>query len=219
LVIGEPLPEQAHRAYSHGVMIPELAIRPCRLEDVGAICDVINSASVAYAGVIPTDRFRTPYMPQEELEQEIDAGVRFWGWYNGLGRVWPAQATAHTEPPRPDIACGTLVGVMGVQEVDDATLIRHAYVLPAHQRQGIGKRLLAQLTTQARDPLYVGTWADATWAVRFYQRNGFELVAPARKDELLQRYWSIPQRQIDTSVVLQRAKTTGGAGGPELPMP
>jgi N-acetylglutamate synthase-like GNAT family acetyltransferase len=96
---------------------------------------------------------------------------------------------------------------MGIQELDDATLLRHAYVLPTHQGQGIGKGLLVHLTARARDPLYVGTWADATWAIRFYERNGFELVTPTNKDELLQRYWSIPQRQIDTSVVLQRAKT------------
>jgi GNAT superfamily N-acetyltransferase len=158
-------------------------------------------------------------MPHDELKHEIDAGVRFWGWYDGAGPMLPTRAAAPMAPAHLDVSRTKLVGVMGIQEVDDATLIRHAYVLPAHQRTGIGKGLLAQLTAQARDPLYVGTWADATWAIRFYERNGFELVAPANKDKLLQRYWSIPQRQIDTSVMLQRAKMTGGAGSRELPAP
>ena len=124
-------------------------------------------------------------MTRAELKAEIAAGVDFWGWYE-LG-------TAET-----------LVGVMGVQRVRDATLIRHAYVRPSHQSRGVGRALLTALVTQATGPVLVGTWAAATWAIRFYERHGFRLVAAEEKDRLLDAYWTIPRRQRDTSVVLAR---------------
>jgi GNAT superfamily N-acetyltransferase len=157
------------------------SIRPCVNADFDAMCAVINAAATAYAGVIPADRYDVPYMPDDELRDEIAAGVRFWGWYDPDG----------------------LSGVMGIQDVDDVTLIRHAYVTPSRQGTGIGSRLLAHLMSLPRQPLLVGTWADATWAVHFYERHGFRLVTPEEKDRLLRRYWSIPARQVDTSVVLR----------------
>ena len=159
---------------------PHATIRPCASADFDAMHAVINAAATAYAGVIPADRYRVPYMPADELRDEIAAGVHFWGWHDPEG----------------------LSGVMGIQDVDDVTLIRHAYVTPERQGAGIGSRLLAHLLRLPHQPLLVGTWADATWAVRFYERHGFRLVAPEEKDCLLRRYWSIPGRQIDTSVVL-----------------
>jgi GNAT superfamily N-acetyltransferase len=155
-------------------------IRPCVDADFDVMYAIINAAATAYAGVIPGDRYHVPYMPADELREEIAAGVRFWGWYDSDG----------------------LSGVMGIQDVDDVTLIRHAYVRPDRQGRGIGSRLLAHLTSLPHQPLLVGTWADATWAVRFYERHGFRLVSQEEKDRLLRRYWSIPERQVDTSVVL-----------------
>jgi GNAT superfamily N-acetyltransferase len=151
--------------------------------DVGDVLAVIGAASVAYRDVIPADRYREPYMPPDELRHEIAAGVRFWGCYAG----------------------GELVGVMGIQDVDDVTLIRHAYVLPAWQRRGVGSLLLAHLRGLGGQRLLVGTWAAATWAVRFYERHGFALVSREEKDRLLRRYWDIPERQVETSVVLMRS--------------
>ena len=159
---------------------PPPAIRPCAGADFEAMYAVINAAATAYAGVIPADRYHVPYRPADELRDEIAAGVRFWAWRDPEG----------------------LSGVMGIQDVDDVTLIRHAYVTPQRQRVGIGSRLLAHLLGLPHQPLLVGTWADATWAVRFYERHGFRLVTRKEKDRLLRRYWSIPERQVDTSVVL-----------------
>ncbi len=156
-------------------------IRPCAEADFAAIHAVINAAATAYAGVIPADRYHMPYMTADELRDEIASGVRFWGWLDPEG----------------------LSGVMGIQDVDDVTLIRHAYVTPERQGFGIGSRLLAHLLNLRHQPLLVGTWADATWAVRFYERHGFRLVTQEEKDRLLRRYWSIPERQVDTSVVLR----------------
>jgi GNAT superfamily N-acetyltransferase len=155
-------------------------VRRCADADFDAMHDVINAAATAYAGFIPADRYHVPYMPAAELRGEIAAGVRFWGWHDREG----------------------LSGVMGIQDVDDVTLIRHAYVMPERQGTGIGSRLLGHLLSLPHEPLLVGTWADATWAVRFYERHGFRLVTPEEKDRLLRRYWSIPERQVDTSVVL-----------------
>ena len=171
-------------------------IRPSSGADFDAMLRIINAAARAYAGVIPSDRYRDPYMTPEELRAEIRAGVRFWGWFDDL----PAATAASAK----EIDDDRLIGVMGVQEVADVTLIRHAYVLPAEQRRGIGGRLLAHLGGRAARPLLVGTWASAHWAIRFYERHGFELVTPQQKDDLLRRYWSIPERQVDTSVVLRR---------------
>lgn len=155
-------------------------IRECSLEDRGQIFDVINDAAQAYKGVIPADRWKHPYMPMDELVQEIEAGVKFWGCYRD----------------------NDLVGVMGIQQVKDVTLIRHAYVRTAWQGRGIGGQLLEQLRRMTTRRLLVGTWADATWAIRFYQQHGFRLVEPNVKDQLLRTYWDIPERQIETSVVL-----------------
>ena len=155
-------------------------IRPCRDDERPAILAIVNAAAEAYRGVIPADRWHDPYMPADELDREIAAGVAFWGYEDG----------------------GELVGVMGIQQVLDVDLIRHAYVLPGRQRGGVGGALLEHLCARAERPMLVGTWAAAGWAVRFYERHGFQLVSPDRKTELLRAYWDIPERQIETSVVL-----------------
>src|SRR5687768_2432457 len=155
-------------------------IRPCRSDEHVAILAIVNAAAEAYRGVIPPDRWRDPYMPAEELAREIEDGVVFWGYEEQ----------------------GELVGVMGVQDVGDVDLIRHAYVLPGRQRGGIGGALLEHLAGSAERPMLVGTWAAAEWAIRFYERHGFELLPRERAAELLRTYWSIPERQIETSVVL-----------------
>jgi GNAT superfamily N-acetyltransferase len=142
---------------------------------------IVNAAAEAYRGVIPADRWHDPYMSGEALDREIAAGVEFWGIED---------------------EAGALAGVMGIQAVRDVDLIRHAYVRPGLQGTGIGRRLLEDLTARAERPLLVGTWAAATWAIRFYERNGFELVGREEKDRLLATYWSIPERQVETSVVL-----------------
>jgi GNAT superfamily N-acetyltransferase len=161
-------------------------IRPCAYADLPAMLGLVNAAAIAYAGVIPEDRYHQPYMPRDEMVGEIEAGVRFWGLFDDDG---------------------VLAGVMGIQDVDDVTLIRHAYVLPERQRGGVGGRLLRHLVDLAGPPptrpLLVGTWATAWWAVAFYERHGFSLVPPAEKDRLLRRYWDIPERQVETSVVLR----------------
>jgi GNAT superfamily N-acetyltransferase len=156
-------------------------IRRCTEIDLTTIETVINAAAQVYRGVIPADCWHEPYMNSSQLQAEVAAGVNFWGWDE----------------------LDTLTGVMGVQRVREATLIRHAYVLPAHQGRGLGGALLKMLTGQASRPLLVGTWAAAEWAIRFYQRHGFRLVSPAEKDRLLNSYWSIPVRQRETSVVLE----------------
>lgn len=155
-------------------------IRRCEDSDFDTIYSIVNEAARAYKGIIPQDRWKEPYMPQEELRHEIDNGVVFWGYEEG----------------------GELVGVMGIQQVQDVTLIRHAYVRPARQNQGIGEELLATLGGQTACPTLVGTWTEATWAIRFYEKNGFGLVSAEEKDRLLRKYWSIPDRQVETSVVL-----------------
>jgi GNAT superfamily N-acetyltransferase len=155
-------------------------IRRCRDDDRTAILAIINNAAEAYRGVIPADRWHEPYMPREELEREIAAGVVFWGYEED----------------------GRLVGVMGLQPVRDVDLIRHAYVLPSSQRRGVGGALLGHLRRSTTRDILVGTWEAADWAIRFYRRHGFELVAPARKTVLLKTYWNIPDRQIEASVVL-----------------
>jgi N-acetylglutamate synthase-like GNAT family acetyltransferase len=157
-------------------------IRSCTDVDIAAIEAVINEAAQAYRGVIPTDCWHEPYMSRSDLMAEIAAGVAFWGWED----------------------VGTLVGVMGLQKVRDATLIRHAYVRPAYQGRGIGGALLVTLAGQITGPLLVGTWAAAEWAIRFYARHGFRQVSVLEKQRLLQTYWSVPLRQQESSVVLTR---------------
>jgi GNAT superfamily N-acetyltransferase len=155
-------------------------IRPCRDDERGEILAIVNAAAEAYRGVIPPDRWHHPYMGAGELDGEIAAGVEFWGCE----------------------VDGALAGVMGTQAVGDVDLIRHAYVRPGSQGRGIGGHLLAHLRSRSQRRMLVGTWADAEWAIRFYARHGFEQVTPERRTELLQTYWSIPERQIETSVVL-----------------
>ena len=155
-------------------------IRPCREDERAAIVEIVNAAAEAYRGVIPADRWHEPYMPLSELDVEIAAGVEFWGYE----------------------ADGALVGIMGFQPVGEVDLIRHAYVAPGRQRGGVGGALLEHLARSSTRPMLVGTWAAAEWAIRFYRRHGFELVSPERKSELLKTYWTIPDRQIETSVVL-----------------
>ena len=158
------------------------SIRPCRDDERTAILAIVNAAAEAYRGVIPADRWHEPYMAAAELDREIAAGVAFWGYE----------------------ADGALLGIMGIQPVREVDLIRHAYVAPGSQRRGVGAALLEHLARSTTRRLLVGTWAAAEWAIRFYRRHGFELVGPERKATLLKTYWSIPHRQIKTSVVLAR---------------
>jgi len=167
-------------------------IRRCGDADFPVIAAVINEAAEAYRGVIPPDCWHEPYMPGSALKAEIVAGVSFWGWEES----------------------GVLMGVMGLQYVRDATLIRHAYVRTAYQSRGIGGKLLRFLAEQANGPLLVGTWTAAEWAIRFYERHGFRLVSAAEKDRLLTTYWSIPPRQQETSVVLLRERQNSGHDTP-----
>jgi len=162
-------------------------IRRCRNGDVEAILAIVNTAAEAYRGVIPADRWREPYMDREELEAEIADAVTFWGYE----------------------ADGELVGVMGIQLLEDVDLIRHAYVLPGRQGRGIGGELLAHLQRLTDRQVLVGTWAAAEWAIRFYRRHGFEQVTPEQKTMLLRTYWNIPERQIETSVVLAKPPLDG----------
>jgi len=153
-------------------------IRQLSHKDMDAIYEIINQAARAYRGVIPDDCYHEPYMPKQKLRREMESMI-FFGWEEE----------------------GQLVGVMGFQPVQDVTLIRHAYVLPNYQRKGIGTRLLTHLKRMTKTRcLLVGTWSDASWAIDFYQKHGFRLMP--NKDELLTRYWNIPQRQVETSVVL-----------------
>ena len=164
-------------------------IRLCRADEGAAILSIINAAAEVYRDVIPTDQWHEPYMPRDELDREIAAGVTFWGFENN----------------------GVLTGVMGLQSMRDVDLIRHAYVLPAQQRHGIGGKLLHHLRQTSTRPMLVGTWAAAEWAIRFYERHSFQLVSPTRKTVLLKTYWSIPDRQIETSVVLANPPEDGVA--------
>ncbi len=144
---------------------------------------IINDAARAYRGVIPADRWHEPYMSASELETQIAEGVVFW--------------VADDE--------GRMSGVMGIQDKGDVALVRHAYVASTTQRSGVGTRLLRHIENLVDKPILIGTWAAASWAIQFYQRNGFTLVTAAEKDRLLRKYWSIPERQIETSVVLANA--------------
>jgi GNAT superfamily N-acetyltransferase len=157
-------------------------IRPCRDDERAAILAVVNAAAEAYRGVIPPDRWHEPYMSSEELAGEVEAGVEFWGYEED----------------------GELVGVIGIQPLSDVDLIRHAYVSPGRQRGGIGGALLEHVSRAATRRILVGTWAAAEWAISFYRRHGFELLSRERATELLRTYWTIPDRQIETSVVLAK---------------
>jgi N-acetylglutamate synthase-like GNAT family acetyltransferase len=144
------------------------------------IYEIINEAAQVYNGVIPADCWKEPYMSDDELRHEMDAGVAFWRYEED----------------------GQLVGVMGIQHVQDVTLIRHAYIRTGKQNQGIGGQLLSYLRSQTTRPILIGTWANAMWAIRFYEKHGFRLVSSGEKDRVLRKYWSINERQIETSVVL-----------------
>ena len=165
-------------------LVEKIVIRQCDHSDFEVIYEVINDAAQAYHGVIPADCWKEPYMSEKELQHEMDAGVAFWGYERD----------------------GKLIGVMGIQHVQDVTLIRHAYIRTGKQNQGIGGQLLSYLRNQTTCPVLVGTWADAVWAIRFYEKHGFRLVSPEEKDRLLRKYWSIHERQIETSVVLADEK-------------
>ncbi len=157
-----------------------VTIRRCTDRDIEDILAIVNDAAQAYRGVIPADCWHEPYMPRDALRAEIAAGVEFQG-YDEAGR---------------------LLGVMGVQPVRDVVLIRHAYVRTASRRRGIGGRLLEHIKSGTEPPLLVGTWAAADWAIRFYQGHGFDPVPRVEIPALLRRYWDIPERQIETSIVL-----------------
>jgi GNAT superfamily N-acetyltransferase len=166
-------------------------IRPCTGSDFNRMLEIINDAARAYAGIIPADRWKDPYMPADELRHEIDDGVAFWGHEDG----------------------GRLIGIMGIQDAGDVTLIRHAYVATAFRRGGTGSLLLAELAGRTDRALLIGTWADADWAIRFYEKHGFRKVSTAEKDMLLRKYWKIPERQVETSVVLADSRYRTGAHG------
>jgi N-acetylglutamate synthase-like GNAT family acetyltransferase len=168
-----------------------MLIRDSEEADVPHILAVINEAAKAYRGVIPADQWREPYMPKHELEREIAHGVRFW--------------VAEEE--------GRLLGVMGIQDRGAVALVRHAYVVPTTQRKGVGTSLLRHVESLARKPILIGTWADASWAIDFYRRNGFTVVPDTQKERLLRTYWSIPERQIETSVVLADRRWMEGQQG------
>lgn len=155
-------------------------IRPCQKSEFEIMYDIINDAAQAYRGIIPADRWQEPYMSREELRHEISDGVVFWGYEED----------------------GELLGIMGIQDVRDVTLMRHAYVRTERRNQGIGGKILCALQDKTTRPVLIGTWAAAVWAVRFYEKHGFRLVSPEEKDRLLKKYWSIPERQVETSVVL-----------------
>jgi GNAT superfamily N-acetyltransferase len=158
------------------------SIRRCADGEREAIFAIVNAAAEAYRGVIPADRWHDPYMPMAEVDGEIEAGVEFWGYEEG----------------------GELLGIMGIQRLGEVDLVRHAYVLPESQGKGVGGALLEHLINAAERLALVGTWAAAEWAIGFYRRHGFEEVSPKQKDRLLREHWNIPDRQIETSVVLAK---------------
>ncbi len=162
-------------------------IRPCGEADTTTILEIVNDAAEAYRGVIPEDRWREPYMPRAELEGELREGVRFWARLDG----------------------GRMVAVMGLQDVLDVSLVRHAYTRTDDQGRGHGSALLAHVRALTGRPLLIGTWRAAVWAIRFYRGHGFEVVDDARAQSLLRRYWRVPEAQMTASVVL--AEAPGGA--------
>jgi N-acetylglutamate synthase-like GNAT family acetyltransferase len=159
-------------------------IRRSVAADFAAILAIINDAARAYRGVIPADRWHDPYMSGDELAKEMAGGVAFW--------------VAERD--------GRVTGVMGIQDKGDVALVRHAYVASTTQRSGVGTHLLRHVEGLADKPILIGTWAAASWAIEFYRRNGFTVVSSSDKDRLLRTYWSIPARQIETSVVLANGR-------------
>jgi N-acetylglutamate synthase-like GNAT family acetyltransferase len=161
-----------------------IVVRKSVEADFAAILAIVNDAAHAYRGVIPVDRWHEPYMPADELAREIAEGVVFW--------------VAEQD--------GRLSGVMGIQDKGDVALVRHAYVAPTTQRTGVGTSLLRHVESLVDTPILIGTWAAASWAIEFYRRNGFAIVPSGDKDRLLRTYWSIPARQVETSVVLANGR-------------
>jgi len=161
-----------------------MMIRQCKENETGTIFHIINDAAKAYEGIIPTDRWKVPYMSMDELKQEVKNGVIFWGYEEAK----------------------ELQGVMGIQDVQDVSLMRHAYVLTNRQNQGVGGKLLLELRKKTSRPILIGTWAAAFWAIRFYEKYSFRLLSNKEKLRLLHKYWSIPKRQAETSVVLADPK-------------
>ena len=155
-------------------------IRVCQQQDVDTVYEIINDSTRAYKGHIPEDRYHEPYMPRDQLLAEIADGVVFYGFEDD----------------------GRLVGVMGLQDKGPVILIRHAYTSTEKRSRGIGSSLLAHLLGMAVKPVLIGTWRDAVWAIRFYEKHGFRIVSVEEKEKLLREYWSIPERQVETSVVL-----------------
>ncbi len=156
-------------------------------EDFEEIFAIINDAAIAYKGVIPPDRWHEPYMTKEELQAQIEEGVRFSCYVDN----------------------NELIGVMGIQDKADVELIRHAYVRTKRRNKGIGTLLLQELIKDAKKPILIGTWKAANWAIRFYEKHGFRLVEEEEKNRLLKKYWAIPDRQIETSVVLVDGRYKG----------
>jgi GNAT superfamily N-acetyltransferase len=159
-----------------------VTIRACTATDLPQMCSIINDAAQAYKGIIPADRWHEPYMPMGELKAQIAGGIVFSGYE----------------------AAGELLGVMGIQDKGEVTLIRHAYVRTAARRQGIGEKLLRHLETTTPKRIMIGTWRAATWAIRFYEKNGYRLLPKEEAEPLMRKYWGIPERQVETSVVLAR---------------
>ena len=161
-------------------------IREVPLTKFKDVLEIVNDSAQAYKGIIPSDCWKDPYMLQSELEEEIKLGVKFYGIYEN----------------------DLLVAVMGIQPVQDVTLIRHAYVRTSYQRRGFGEKLLRHLIELAgASEVLVGTWKAAWWAVRFYEKNGFKLVSlEGQTRSRLRKYWAIPDRQALTSVVLRLDK-------------
>ena len=156
-------------------------IKQCKKSDFNTLLEIINEAAGVYKGIIiPEDRWNDPYMPAKELRTEIEDGIVFWGFEKD----------------------GMLLGVMGIQDKGDVTLIRHAYVRKSNQKLGIGTKLLHYLENLTNKPILIGTWAAASWAISFYKKNGYVPVSEEEKNRLLCKYWSIPERQVETSVVL-----------------
>jgi len=155
----------------------------CDQVDFSQIYEIINDGAMAYRGIIPADRWHEPYMTEEELETQIKEGVQFWGY----------------------IEDEQILGVMGIQFKGDVTLIRHAYLRTSMRNKGIGSKLLYHLSAKSTTPILIGTWAAAKWAIEFYQKHGFRLLPEEEKNILLRKYWSIPDRQVETSVVLANA--------------
>jgi N-acetylglutamate synthase-like GNAT family acetyltransferase len=155
----------------------------CEQSDIKEICEVVNDGATAYKGVIPADRWHEPYMTEEALKGQIDEGIQFWGYKEEQ----------------------EIMGVMGIQYKGEVTLIRHAYVRTTNRNKGIGSKLLEHLYAISTTPVLIGTWATATWAIGFYQKHGFRLLPEEEKNNLLRKYWTIPPRQIETSVVLASA--------------